>query len=175
MEFETVSEFDFPRERVFAAYRDSVEALKKYLPNVTDVRVVERTDEGEQSKLVNEWNAGGELPAVIRPFVPSGATGWTDHASWDAARFTCAWRTVPHAFRDAVRSAGDHRFEDLGGGRTRVTVKGYVEVDPKQIPGVPKLIAGTLKGPVEQFVVSSVRENLKAFARAAESYLREQG
>lgn len=174
MEFETVSEFEFSREQVFAVYRDKVEELKKYLPNVTEVRVVERTEEGDRAKLVNEWHAGGELPSVVRPFVPASATGWTDHATWDAAKFTCSWRTESHAFRDAVRSAGDHTFEDLGNNRTRVRVKGYVEVDPRQIPGVPKLIASTLKGPVEQFVIASVRDNLKAFARAADRYLHDQ-
>ncbi len=171
MEFATVAEYDAPRPQVFAAWRDEMHALRVHLPNVRRLVTLSREEEGATVRLVNEWHAGGDLPAVVRPFVPGDATGWTDHATWDAEAFTCTWRSVSHAFREAVRSEGDHRFEALDDGRSRVTVRGVVDIDPARIPGVPRLLARSLRGAVEQFVVRQVTDNLAAYARAAARHL----
>lgn len=172
MDFEVVAEFDAPRERVFAIFRDEVPALRQWLPNVSSFETRARHEAPEVVTLTNDWRAEGEIPQVARPFVPKDATGWTDHAVWDTRKWTCEWRTEPHAFRESVTSAGAHHFEALSADRTRVRMRGSVEVDAKKIPGVPRLLAGAVKPAVETFVVSTVKANLESFARAVQSYLR---
>lgn len=174
MRFESVATLPYPRARVFAVYRDEMQSLVRYLPNIRSITTTERRTDNGLVLLTNEWAATAELPAVAKRFVPADATGWTDHAVWDESKWTCVWRTIPHAFREAVTSNGDHAFEALGESSTRVTVTGTVEVDPARIPGVPRLLAGTMRPVVESFVVGSVRDNLDAFAKAVGRYLAEQ-
>lgn len=174
MDFEVTAEFDAPRARVYAIFRDEVPALRRWLPNVSAFETLSRKEEAEVTTLTNDWRAEGEIPSVARPFVPKDATGWTDHAVWDTRKWTCAWRTEPHAFRESVKSEGAHVFEELPGGRTRVRMRGAVDVDAKKIPGVPRLLAGAVKPAVETFVVGTVKTNLESFARAVQSYLKEK-
>lgn len=173
MKFESVATLTAPRARVFAIYRDEFEALQRYLPNIRSVTTTARRTEGTLTHVTSDWAASAELPAVAKRFVDGDATGWTDHAVWDESRWGCTWRTVPHAFREAVTSNGTHTFEALGENSTRVTIAGSVEVDVAKIPGVPRLLAGTIRPVVETFVVGSVRDNLDAFGRAVARYLAE--
>ena len=174
MHFESIATLSAPRARVFAIYRDEMTALQRYLPNIRSITTTARRTDGAVTELTNEWAARAELPAIARRFVAADATGWTDHARWDESAWTCAWRTIPHAFRDAVTSHGDHAFEAVSEAETRVTIRGVVDVDVAKIPGVPRVLASTVRPTVESFVVASVRDNLDAFARAVARYLAEQ-
>lgn len=171
MDYEVIEEIDAPRARVYAVYRDEIAALRPWLPNVSSFETRSRSEDGPIVKLVNVWGAQGEIPAAVRSFVPKEATSWTDHATWNADAWTCAWRTVPHALADAIRSEGGHRFEELPNGRTRVVSRGVIDVDVKKVPGVPRLLGAAVKPAVETFLVGSVKTNLAAFGKAARSYL----
>lgn len=171
MDYEVIEEFDAPRERVYAIYRDEVAALRPWLPNITSFETKQRTEEGAVVKLTNAWGAQAELPAAVRGFVPKEATSWTDHATWDGAAWTCTWRTVPNALADAIRSEGMHRFEALPGDRTRLTSRGVIDIDVKKVPGVPRLLGGAVKPAIETFLTGSVKTNLAAFGKATRSYL----
>lgn len=173
MRFESTAVLRAPRPRVFAIYRDEMQALQRYLPNIRSITTTARKTDGAVTELTNEWAAAAELPALVKRFVSADAAGWTDHARWDESAWTCAWTTIPHAFRDAVTSSGGHVFEALPNDQTRVTITGSVEVDVAKVPGVPRLLAGTVRPTVESFVVGSVKENLDAFARAVERYLAD--
>lgn len=173
MRFESVATLPAPRARVFAIYRDEMQALQRYLPNIRSITTTARRTDGAITEMSSDWAASAEIPAVARRFVDGDATGWTDHATWDESRWTCAWRTVPHAFREAVTSHGGHVFEAINDAETRVTISGVVEVDVSKIAGVPRLLAGTLRPVVESFVVGGVRDNLDAFAKAVARYLAE--
>ncbi len=173
MKFESIATLAAPRARVFAIYRDEMQALQPYLPNIRSITTTERRTDGAITRMSSDWAASAELPAIAKRFVDGNATGWTDHATWDESRWTCTWRTVPHAFREAVTSNGGHVFEAINDNETRVTVTGIVEVDVAKIAGVPRLLAGTIRPVVETFVVGSVRDNLDAFAKAVARYLAE--
>lgn len=173
MKLEVTVEIPFPRDRVFSVYRDKLPDLISYLPNVRSIEQVSRTDEGQFTKLLNHWRGGGDIPSVARSFVSEKLLEWDDHATWDNTAFTCAWRTEVGAFKEAVRAEGKNHFEDLGGTKTRLTIRGDIEVDARKVKAVPRLLAGPVGSGVETFLVATIKPNLVSVANGLTKYLRE--
>jgi hypothetical protein len=171
MDLNATVELPFPRDLVFETYRDRLTELVPFLPAIKALETRSRKDEGAVSTLLNVWQGGMDIPAVARAFVPSQATTWDDHAVWDRERFTCRWKTVPHAMKEAVKAEGTNYFTELSAQRTRVAITGVVEIDIARVPGVPRLLAGTAKRTVEEVIVKNVQGNLVAFGRGVERYL----
>lgn len=174
MRIESDSVIGFPRDRVFATYRDELESLLPYLPNVLSIVVKERADEGAILRQVSVWKGGGEIPAVARSVLKDEMLAWTDHARWDEGAFVCAWRIETHAFKDAVRCQGENRFVDLDGTRTRVEIRGDMKVDASKVAGVPRLFAGTIGRTVERVLVDRIGPNLVAVCAGLEKHLRRE-
>ncbi|MBI5515185.1 MAG: hypothetical protein HY909_15520 [Deltaproteobacteria bacterium] len=172
MDLNATVELAFPRERVFETYRDRLTELVPYLPAIKAIETRSRRDEGALSTLHNVWQGGMDLPSVARAFIPSQATTWDDHAVWDQERYTCRWKTIPHALKEAVRAEGTNLFTVVSPVVTRVTITGVVEIDIARVPGVPRLLAGTAKRTVEEVIVKNVQGNLLAFGRGVERYLQ---
>ncbi len=172
MRLDVSAELAFPREQVFKTYRDKLAELVPYLPNVRGINVVSRTDEGQVTKLLNRWKGGGDIPSVVRKFLSEDLLEWDDHAEWNEAEFTCAWKTVVPAFKDAVDSSGKNRFEDLGNGRTRLIISGDLKVDAAKVKGVPRLLAGTVSPAIESFLIGAIKPNLVATAKGVEKFLQ---
>ena len=180
MEIKTDVTLPFPRERVFATYRDRLPELLVYLPNIRKLTVEKREERaGEEVYLVNEWHGGGEIPAVARSFLRESMLSWTDHATWKKAEWLCAWSTDVHAFPGAFQSSGHNRFVEtpiLVGGDpraprgTRIEFRGQLACDASKVPGVPRLVARTLNGTVEKLFVGKIGENLVGVGRASASF-----
>src|SRR5262245_22752195 len=148
MEIKTDVTLSFPRERVFSTYRDRLEALLVYLPNIRGLEIKQREERDGIVQLVNEWKGGGEIPSVARSFLSESMLAWTDHATWKQADFVCDWRTDVHAFPGALKCSGYNRFVELPGGRSRIEFRGELVCDASKVPGVPKLLARSLNGTV---------------------------
>lgn len=174
MRLDVSVEIPYPREEVFKVYRDKLPDLVPYLPNVRGIVVQSRSDEGPTTKLLNRWKGGGEIPGVVRKFLSEDLLEWDDHATWHLDQFTCDWRTVVPAFKDAVDSSGMNRYEDLGG-RTRVVITGQLNVDAGKVKGVPRLLAGTVSPAIEAFLVNAIKPNLVAVSKGVEKFLQAQG
>jgi hypothetical protein len=175
MDLSADARIPFPRETVFAAYRDDVVKLVPFLTNVQAIVVKSRIDEGPVVKFVNEWRGGGEIPAAIRTFLSESMLSWTDHATWNAQSLSCDWRIETHALSDAVRAVGHNRFLDDGAGRTLLEIRGSFDVDAKKIRGVPRFLAGTVGRTVEQFMVGRIQSNLVETAKGLTKYLEAKG
>lgn len=171
MRLDVTATLPFPREQVFAAYRDHMSEMVPYLENVRAITVTSRTDDGEVTKLVNRWKGGGEIPAVVRKFLSADLMEWDDLATWDARTFTCAWQTIVPAFKEAVDARGTTTFTETASG-TLVTIQGELKVDAAKVKGVPRLLAGTIGPAVESFLVGSIKPNMVAQAKGAEKFLR---
>lgn len=150
----------FPRERIFATYRDRLRDLLPYLPNIRGLAIKQREERDGAIYLVNEWQGGGEIPSAARSFLRESMLGWTDHAIWREADFVCDWRTDVHAFPGALESSGQNRFVEVGGGRTRIEFRGRLVCDASKVPGVPKLLSRSLNGTIERIFVGKIEENL---------------
>ena len=174
MEIRADVELPFPRERVFVAYRDRLAELVPHLPNIRRIEVKERKEAGGRVELVNEWVAGGDIPAVARSVLSESMLRWTDYATWHADALTTDWRTEVHAFPGAVRCAGQNRYVDTPGG-ARLEIRGELTVDASKVPGVPRLLAKTVGAAVEKILVGAIAPNLVEVAKGVGQLLGRDG
>ncbi|MBI4704202.1 MAG: hypothetical protein HY744_24090 [Deltaproteobacteria bacterium] len=174
MKIEADAEVPFARALVYATYRDRLPDLVPFLPNVRRIDVRERHEEPGLVRLVNVWDGAGEIPAVARAFLSEKMLCWTDRAEWSEAQWSCAWRIETHAFTEAIRCQGTNRFIELDAARCGVEIRGELEVDLRQVPGVPRLLAGSLGPVVAQFLVRHITPNLVQVSRGVARYLEQQ-
>jgi hypothetical protein len=173
MDIRSDARISFPRDVVFATYRDKIADLLPYLPNVRRIDVKSRKEEGAVIALVNEWHGGGEIPGAIRAVLGDSLLAWTDHASWNADTRTCDWRSETHAFAEALRCSGCNAFLEDGPGKTLLQVRGTLDVDAKKIRGVPGLFAGKVGRAIEDFLGNKIQLNLEETAKGLAKYLEE--
>jgi len=173
MKVEADAFIDFPRELVYSTYRDRLPELVPYLPNVKRISVESRTDEGDVTKLVNRWEANAEVPKVARSIVKPDMLVWLDHATWFQNDWAVEWQIEHLAFSQQVRCHGRNRYVDEGG-RTRLEIRGELSVDASRIPGVPRMLAGTVTPVLERFIVQTIRPNLVSTADGVQAFLKAQ-
>ena len=164
----------FPRELVFAAYRDDMARLLPYLSNVRGIEVKSRKDEGPIAEIVNDWQGGGEIPVALRAVLGDSVLGWTDHARWDALALRCHWRTETRAFADAMQCSGCNAFLEDGAEGTLLEVRGALGIDARKIRGVPGFLAGKVGRVAEEFLVAKVQSNLVDTAQGLARYLGDR-
>ena len=173
MKIETTADIAFPRDLVFATYRDHLVELVPYLANVREISITSRVEEGALVKFVNRWKGGGEIPSVVRKFLSEELLQWDDLATWNAADFTCQWQTVVPSFKDAVDARGHNTFVERRPGVTTLTISGDLKVDAAKVKGVPRLLAGTIGPAMEAFLVAAIKPNLVAVAKGVEKFLKK--
>jgi hypothetical protein len=171
MELRADAHIPFPRDVVFAAYRDDITKVLAYLPNVRNIEVKSRTDDGPLSVHVNIWHGGGEIPAAARAVLSESMLSWTDYATWNAEKLTCDWRIETHAFTEAVTCKGHNVFLEETPGTTLLEIRGNLEIDAKKIRGVPGFLAGKVGRTVEEFLGGKIQPNLVETARGLTKYL----
>lgn len=175
MRLDVSVDIPFSREQVFKAYRDDLPKLVPYLENVRAISVVSRTEEGPLVKLVNRWKGGGEIPSVVRKVVSEDLMEWDDLATWNANDFTCQWKTIVPAFKEALDAQGTNTFTVVSDTSMRFTIRGELKVDAAKVRGVPRLLAGTIGPAVESFLVGRIQPNFLTVAKGVERWLREGG
>lgn len=162
----------YPRPLVFATYRDKLQDLLPYLPNVRSIQVASRTEEAGLIKIVNEWHGGGEIPIAARALLSEAMLSWTDRAVWNQQEFRNDWQIQTHAFTEAVNCAGHNLFLETGTG-TLVISEGQIKIDPNQIQGVPSFLAQMIGGVVEEFLSQKIGPNLEELGMGVKDYLTE--
>ncbi len=176
MKIEVDDVIPYPRTLVFRTLRDEMSKLVPYLPNVDEIVVKEREVKGEgKVRLVNWWNASSEIPTVARAIITPDMTNWTDYALWDEASWTCDWRQETSFFSDRILCQGRNTYTEEPGGRTRLAIRGELTIDVKGIKGVPRLMAPTVGGAIEKFVVTLITPNFKRLGQGLLRYLEAQG
>jgi len=174
MELRADAHIPFPRDVVFAAYRDDIQKVLAYLPNVRSIEVKSRKDDGPRADLVNIWHGGGEIPAAARAFLSDAMLSWTDYATWDGDKLTCHWRIETHAFTEAVTCEGMNTFKDDGAGKTLMEMRGAITIDAKKIKGVPGFLASKVGRTVEEFLGNKIQPNLVETAKGLTKYLEQR-
>ena len=167
----------FPREIAFRAYRDELPALVPYLPNVRSIEVKETESpfEGQatRTRKLNLWRANVDVPSFAQSILKPDMLAWDDHAVWDEADWTCAWRVAPHFFADRIRCSGKNQFIADGDG-VILKIRGDLSIEAKGLPGVPKLLAGTVNAGVEKFIVALLTPNLTSVSKGLDAYLKQK-
>jgi hypothetical protein len=175
MEIRADGHIPFPRDVVFKAYRDDLTKLLAYLPNVRNIELKSRKEDGSRTETVMVWHGGGEIPGAIRAVLSDGMLSWTDYATWDADALKCDWRSETHAMTEAVHSRGTNVFLEDGPGKTVLQLRGTFEIDPKKIRGLPGFLATKVGKAVEEFLGGKIEPNLIETAKGLTQYLRDRG
>lgn len=170
MELNASSLIRHPRERVYLAYRDELSRIAAYMPNVKSVVTQKREELPGGVRLHNVWTGKGEIPKVAQHVVKPDILLWDDYATWNDAQGRAEWRIGLRVFNDSFRCSGTTLIS-AEGAHTRVTLKGDLSVDLRDIPGVPRLLAGPLKPQIEAFIIKLVRPNLEDTNAALGRYL----
>lgn len=152
-----------PRAVVFDVYRDHLVELAEFLPNIREIKVLSREEKDGEVRFVNEWKGGGDIPAVARSVLSESMLGWTDRATWFSRDFRVEWSTDIHAFPGAVKSSGTNLFHEAPGG-TRFELRGQFSIDASKVPGVPRLLAKSIGGAIEKFMVAQIVKNTEETA-----------
>lgn len=173
MEIRSETRLHHPVDAVFAAYRDRMPEVAAFVPDVKAIRVVERTERDGEVVLHNEWTSDREIPALVRKFIQPEHLRWDDHAVWNTQTRVCTWRIATRAFTDAVHCTGTTSlFDDEN--ETRVILQGDLQIDLKQIPGVPGFLTGRMTPQIERFIVALITPNLEKTNAAIGRFLDGQ-
>lgn len=172
MKLETDAVIPFPRPLVYQVLRERLPDLVRYLPNVRRIECRSRREVDGRIEFVNEWDGGGEIPAVARAFVSESLLTWTDYASWVPAEWACYWRMETHAFRGLLRTEGSNRYFDQGA-TTRMEIRGVLEIDVAKLTMVPRLLAPSVARSIEAYIIGHVRPNQLNVAASVGEYLRD--
>ena len=141
----------YPQDAVYATQRNKMSELAEFLPNIDDIRVLEREDVEGCVRIVNLWKAAAsDVPRVIRPFVKPDMLQWHDYAEWNDEGHFCTWRLEIGFFTEQVDVRGKTSFIPVGDSSCKCIVDGELTVDHKNLPGVPRLLAKKLVGEVER-------------------------
>lgn len=171
MKFTVIDEIPFPAEQVFKTHRDKLPEMVEQMPNVDEIVVDSREEDGELVHLVNTWHAAEtEVPAVARPFIKRELLSWIDRATWDADELTVEWDIELGFLPGAITCRGFNQFEEFDG-ITRVTMEGELIVDATKIPGIPRILSKKVGQVVEKFVVGLVEPNLRETNKLVERFM----
>jgi hypothetical protein len=178
VKLEADSRISFPRELVFRTYRDRLPELVPHLPNVKAITVQKREDapggQAGVTKLLNLWEAKGDIPKPAQTVIKPEMLAWLDHATWNQNDWTVEWRVETRMFTDAIKCSGKNRYVELDANSVRLEIRGDLSVDLKSVPGVPRLLAGTIAPIVEKFVIALLTPNLVSVAKGLEAFLRAE-
>jgi|SRR5579863_4935132 hypothetical protein len=171
MELHADARIPFPREVVFAVFRDELDKLVPFLPSVRSIAITAREERDGVVDNVIEWRVGANIPGPLRAVISESMLSWTDYATWDAATLTCDWHTETHAFAEAVRCGAHDRFLEDGPGKTLLEIRGVLEVDGAKIRGVPSILARRVGRSMEAFLVEKIGSDLVKTADGLTRYL----
>lgn len=165
-----------PQEKVYTAYRDRLSEIAAYIPDVKEIVVQSREEPAPgQTKIHNVWIAERDIPVFARAFLKPEMLRWDDHADWRDDEHRVHWNLKLRVFTDQVTCGGTNTFHAADDGTTRVVLEGDLDIDLKNIPGVPKMFAGGLKPKVEKFIVSLITPNLERVNESLQQFLDEHG
>lgn len=84
------------------------------------------------------------------------------------------WRLEPTIGGRLFECTGTTSMLAAGDDRCRIKIEGEINVYPDRLPGVPRLLASRIRGPVEQFIVNMIVPNLQSMARGVQAYFDAQ-
>ena len=162
----------YPRELVYNTFRDDLDELDDYLPDIKSITTENREEvDDNTTKIARVWKARDEeIPTLAKKFIKPEMLQWTDHATWHEDEWTCDWEMEVGFLSDAITAKGTNTYIDKGD-KVEIVIDGVLEVDAKKIPGVPGMLAGRVGKAVEGFVVKMITPNLKDVNRGVEKYL----
>jgi hypothetical protein len=173
MKYEVVDYINFPHEDVFDTYLNHMDDVAEFLPDIKEIRVLERTEKGNKVKLVNQWVAQRDLPGFMKKFFDVKEMGWIDRAEWDISKNCVHYELEVPGLEKYVKIKGYNEITP-DGDRTRMLISGEMQIEIEKHPAVPKLLGRGLRPKVEKFFIELIKPNLVDANRAMETYLEKK-
>ena len=156
--------------------RDNLVDLVDYLPNISKIEIAKReVPEPSVVTFENHWYAEATIPRLAQGFIKPEMLKWVDYAKWNEDGFTCDWKIETFFMREAVSCGGQNTFRVLNDNSMELTIAGDLSIDTKQVPGVPKLIAGKIKPQLEKFIIALITPNFHKINSGIEQFLAARG
>ena len=176
MRFECVDDVGHGAEEVFLLLRDAQPSLVPYLNDVEEIVVTERREEAGVVHITNLWKgSANKAPALVQKFLSPDLLSWRDHATWhDGEERYASWRLDPKVGGRLFECSGKTTISAAGPGKCRIKIQGDLRVYPERLPGVPRLLAGKLRGKIEAFVIEMLVPNMQTMARGVQAYLDDK-
>jgi hypothetical protein len=170
MKFEVSDIIKGPVDQVFAAFRDHIVDLVEYLPNIEQITIRERREEGDKVYVFSHWLSKINLPGPAEKLIPEKDRGWDDYATWLNDEMAVEWHFDIPALPKAVKVGGKNRFV-AEGENTRMTIQGESDVDLNKIRGIPNFILRGIVPAIEKVALAAIKPNMLKVNRGVEQYL----
>ncbi len=172
MKISTDTRIPFPRQIVYATYRDKLTELVRYIPDIRDIKVKSRKEADNIIYTVNEWHGGGDIPLAARALLSEDMLSWLEYNTWTEKDFLLEWELETRAFTEAVYCAGKNIFiED--GNNTIIQSRGELKIDPNKIHGAPSFLTGQIARVVEDFLAGKITPSLLQMSEGVKKYLEK--
>ena len=174
MQIHSESSIHHPIDLVYSCYRDRLQQIAPYTPDLREIIVESREEREQGPKIHNVWVADRDIPKVARGIIRPEMLQWDDYADWNDAEQHVDWRLHIPAFPDAVQCSGRNAFFADGPTRTKVVLTGDLQINVKSVPGVPRILAGRIAPKIEAFIVMLITPNLEKVNQSLERFLDEK-
>lgn len=159
---------------VFEVYRDRVQELVAYLPDVAEIVVLAREEGPGTVRLHNAWRSTSEVPAMARSVVKPEHLCWEDYVTWNEALRMGEWSIKTRLFTEGVRCEGRTEILDDGVDGCLVRMSGRIDIDLDRAGVLPGFVGRRLAPQLEKFIVSLITPNLERTNQAIGRYLDER-
>ncbi|MEQ1503973.1 MAG: hypothetical protein ABMB14_17155 [Myxococcota bacterium] len=174
MRFEVRESARHARGVVFAAHRDELEAIARYLPDVEKVELRSRSKGARGLEEQVHWWTGSPsaLPVFVRPMVPPHLLQWSQRTTWDPATHTASWTIEVPGLGPAVVAGGTNTYVDEGS-TCGIGIVGDFAFHPERVPQLAGIPAAAVPM-VERMVVKLIVPMIERTGAAVARYLDER-
>jgi hypothetical protein len=173
MKFEVSDPIPFTLDDAFLLIRDRMPTLVPYMRDTEAIEVISRTEEGDQTLIVNRWTGSQDrVPKMLRGVLKPDLLTWLDHATWSESNKEAQWRLEAMGGKTLFSCTGTTSFH-VQGGETYLKIVVDLEIYPEKIPGVPKLLARKFSGQIEKFLGDLLSDNMRQLAKSMSNYARD--
>ena len=170
MQFMISDPIPLSEEEAFTLMRDDLSALVPYMPDTEAIDELSREDLGDQVKTVKRWQASSDqVPKALRGVIKPELLSWRDHATWSEADRQGTWELEAMTGGELFSCSGVTAIKPHSEGSVlEITVN--LDIYPENLPGVPKLLARSIRGQVEKFLGQILSDNMRQLAQSITRY-----
>ena len=173
MKFEVTDHINYSHEEVFDVFLNHMEELPEFIPDVREIRVVEKSQKGNKAKRVNHWIVKRDMPGFIKKIINVDEVGWIDRAEWNLEENYVDYELEISGLEKYVRVTGRNVITP-DGKKTKILISGELKLMIEKHPAVPRLVAKAIGPKMEKFFIELIKPNLVNSNRALEKYLKSK-
>jgi hypothetical protein len=129
MEFKTIAMLKFEHSLLWNAMLNHMPEIGAGIDDLESIIEKERLAIDHNTlKVVNEWRAKPNLPAIVTKHIKPEMLSWTDTGMWDEKKKVVQWQISSHHFGKQMECEGSTLFEPAMGGKgTRISFSGNLQ------------------------------------------------